>query len=219
MRQIRFAGRHVVGFGVGENSDDLTALIKTSDAQMQQLTDSFNQFASKWISADTAAYNNFLADYTSLLSRYAIAKNMATTALAAGFWSETATNINAAYTALTKANGDWALLWGRLQDAQKAASSNMPSGMIPDAAQSVSNDATATPALVPEPPAVSSQSKPQPQPKQSASAPSTPPPVDNKKPPVDDKKPPPDEGISTGTLVAGGIAAVALIAIIAASAR
>ena len=67
-------------------------------------------------------------------------------------------------------------------------------------------------AVVPPPPAVVTTSSSQPQPKQPAPAPSTP-------PPVDDKKPPPDEGISTSTLVAGGITAVALIAIIAASAR
>jgi hypothetical protein len=152
MEQIRFAGRRVAGFGVGawystNPMEQVEALVKDSDMRMQQLTDAFNAFSPKWSATNTATYNDFLADYTSLLSRYAIAKILAPAAT--GFWA-TPTDIEKATTALTKAfragapgeqtKGDWADLVERLRLAQKATGVPEMVDQPPTALKNVQNE-------------------------------------------------------------------------------
>ena len=152
MERIQFGGRRVAGFGMGawystNPMEQVEALVKDSDMRMQQLTDAFNGFSPKWRTTDTTAYNDFLADYTSLLSRYAIAKILAPAAT--GFWA-TPMDIEKATTALTKAfragapgertKGDWADLIARLRLAQKIGGVPELVDQAPTALKDVQNE-------------------------------------------------------------------------------
>jgi hypothetical protein len=99
------------------------ALIKVSDARVQQLTDAFAAFYQRWNTLDPAAYNDFVNDYTKFMARYAVAKMNTMQWLVSP---------DAKYAILSKAfrqnyppdgatetKGDWADLYKRLNAAQR----------------------------------------------------------------------------------------------------
>ena len=105
------------------SSAEVDALIKVSDARVQQLTDAFNAFAPKW--TDQAAKVTFINDYTAFLTRYAIARDNALKWLIP---SDQKYNVlskafrqNYPPDGATETKGDWADLYKRLNAAQREA--------------------------------------------------------------------------------------------------
>jgi hypothetical protein len=131
METISLAGRRVVGFGgvfFNDHSvDEVQALIKLFDYRMKTLDDAFKSFAPQWAAADLMGFNAFVADYALIQARYATAKAVAEAAMLkldpdAGYLAiSKAIRQNYPPDGATLTKGDWADLWKRIADAQKAA--------------------------------------------------------------------------------------------------